>query len=177
MLCFRCRALPSLQTPVSTMRTSMTRYANHASPNSPPPQTHPQGQLIESPSVLTNHSPSFRISQFTPQTTTTPSTLLHPRPFSSTLLSTPTRLQPSQTSQTLSSRATSALFTPSISSLLPPQSRAFSATASLGVKRNTFRPSRRVQKRRSGFLARNTDRKGRLTLIRRRLKGRKAMSW
>jgi large subunit ribosomal protein L34 len=45
------------------------------------------------------------------------------------------------------------------------------------VKRNTFRPSRRVQKRRSGFLARNTDRKGRLTIIRRRLKGRKAMSW
>ncbi|GLI78638.1 hypothetical protein PoHVEF18_006958 [Penicillium ochrochloron] len=121
-----------------------------------------------------------RISQFTPQTTTTPATLLSSRPFSSTLLSTPTRLQPGQTSQTLSSRlspSTSALFTPSISSLLPPQSRAFSATAALGVKRNTFRPSRRVQKRRSGFLARNTDRKGRLTLIRRRLKGRKAMSW
>ncbi|KAJ5438764.1 uncharacterized protein N7458_009762 [Penicillium daleae] len=135
MLCLRCRALPALQTPVSTMRTPMTRPI-------------------------------------------TPSTLLAYRPFSTTLLSTPTRLQQTQP-QTLSLQtpSTSASLAPSISSLLPPQTRSFSATASLGVKRNTFRPSRRVQKRRSGFLARNTDRKGRLTIIRRRVKGRKAMSW
>ncbi|KAJ5176220.1 uncharacterized protein N7482_002097 [Penicillium canariense] len=141
MFCLRCRALPSLRTPVSAM-----------------------------------HTPMNRISQFTPQTTFTPSALLSSRPFSSTLLSTPTRLQPTNT---LSSRvpSTLALTTPSISSSLPSQIRPFSATAYLGVKRSTFRPSRRVQKRRSGFLARNTSRKGRLTIIRRRLKGRKAMSW
>ncbi|OOQ83255.1 60S ribosomal protein L34 [Penicillium brasilianum] len=128
--------------------------------------------------VSAMRTPMTRITQFTPQTSLTSTARLSSRPFSTTLLSTPTRLQPSQT-LSLSPRtpSTSALSTPSISSLLPPQSRAFSATASLGVKRNTFRPSRRVQKRRSGFLARNTDRKGRLTLIRRRLKGRKAMSW
>ncbi|KAJ5215934.1 uncharacterized protein N7498_002341 [Penicillium cinerascens] len=137
----RCRALPTLRTPVSSMRTPMTR-----------------------------------ISQFTPQTANTPS-ILSSRPFSS-ILSTPTRFQPSQT---LSSRlTTSTPITSSVSSLLaqkPFQTRSFSATASLGVRRVTFRPSRRVQKRRHGFLSRNNARKGRLTLTRRRLKGRKAMSW
>ncbi|KAJ5368377.1 uncharacterized protein N7496_008137 [Penicillium cataractarum] len=125
--------------------------------------------------VSAMRTPMTRITQFTPQTTLTPTALLSSRPFSTTLLSTPTRLQ--TFSLSLRTPSTPALSTPSISSLLPPQSRSFSATASLGVKRNTFRPSRRVQKRRSGFLARNTDRKGRLTIIRRRLKGRKAMSW
>ncbi|KAJ5673819.1 hypothetical protein N7462_009258 [Penicillium macrosclerotiorum] len=121
-------------------------------------------------------TPMNRISQFTPSATITPSTFLTSRSFSSTLLSTPTRLQ---SMQTVSSRlpSTSALTIPSIPSLLPQQNRSFSATASLGVKRSTFRPSRRVQKRRHGFLSRNTARKGRLTVIRRRLKGRKAVSW
>jgi large subunit ribosomal protein L34 len=67
-----------------------------------------------------------------------------------------------------------------VSSLLaqqPFQARAFSASASLGVRRVTYNPSRRVQKRRHGFLARNKAQKGRLTLTRRRTKGRKAMSW
>ncbi|KAF7717356.1 Uncharacterized protein PECH_006705 [Penicillium ucsense] len=120
--------------------------------------------------------PAHRVSQLTPQSLTTPATIPSARLFSSTLLSSPTRALPNQS---LSSRTSSAStsFTPSISSLLPSQTRAFSATAALGVKRNTFRPSRRVQKRRSGFLTRNTDRKGRLIIIRRRLKGRRAMSW
>ncbi|KAK5791431.1 hypothetical protein VI817_006740 [Penicillium citrinum] len=100
------------------------------------------------------------------------------RSFSSTLLSTPVRPQQSQVLSRFPSTTLSA--TPSVSSLLSQQSqqsRAFSATAHLGVKRNTYNPSRRVQKRRSGFLARNKSQKGRLVLIRRRLKGRKAMSW
>ncbi|KAJ5281607.1 hypothetical protein N7478_006979 [Penicillium angulare] len=57
------------------------------------------------------------------------------------------------------------------------QTRAFSASASLGVRRVTFRPSRLVQKRRHGFLARNKSKKGRQTLTRRRVKGRRNMSW
>ncbi|KAI2787451.1 hypothetical protein POX_f07815 [Penicillium oxalicum] len=121
--------------------------------------------------------PTTRISQLTPRTLTTPAASPSARFFSSTLLSTPTRALVSN--QPLFSRAPSATTSslPSIFSLLPPQTRAFSATAALGVKRNTFRPSRRVQKRRSGFLARNTSRKGRLVITRRRLKGRRAMSW
>ncbi|KAJ5931616.1 Ribosomal protein L34 [Penicillium verrucosum] len=105
------------------------------------------------------------------------------RPFSS-LLSTPTRFQPSRTlGARLSSPttiATASVFSP-LSSLLsqksPSQSRSFSASASLGVRRVTFRPSRRVQKRRHGYLARKKDRNGRKTLIRRTLKGRKELSW
>ncbi|KAJ5501373.1 Ribosomal protein L34 [Penicillium expansum] len=100
------------------------------------------------------------------------------------LLSTPTRFQPSRTlGARLSSpttTATASAFSP-LSSLLsqkaPSQSRSFSASASLGVRRVTFRPSRRVQKRRHGYLARKKDRNGRKTLIRRTLKGRKELSW
>ncbi|KAH8428689.1 mitochondrial 54S ribosomal protein bL34m [Aspergillus melleus] len=57
------------------------------------------------------------------------------------------------------------------------QSRSFSASASLGVKRDTYNPSRRVQKRRHGFLARLRSRGGRKIIMRRRAKGRKNMSW
>ncbi|KAA8649082.1 hypothetical protein EYZ11_000685 [Aspergillus tanneri] len=57
------------------------------------------------------------------------------------------------------------------------QTRSFSASASLGVKRDTYNPSRRVQKRRHGFLARLRSRGGRKILMRRRAKGRKNMSW
>lgn len=57
------------------------------------------------------------------------------------------------------------------------QPRTFSTSAALGAKRNTYNPSRRVQKRRSGFLARVKSRTGRLLLARRRLKGRKNLSY
>ncbi|PLB54481.1 hypothetical protein P170DRAFT_432123 [Aspergillus steynii IBT 23096] len=57
------------------------------------------------------------------------------------------------------------------------QSRSFSASASLGAKRDTYNPSRRVQKRRHGFLARLRSRGGRKIIMRRRAKGRKNMSW
>ncbi|EFW19734.1 hypothetical protein CPSG_04118 [Coccidioides posadasii str. Silveira] len=56
-------------------------------------------------------------------------------------------------------------------------SRQFSTTAALGAKRNTYNPSRRVQKRRHGFLARLRCRGGRNVLSRRRFKGRKYLTW
>ncbi|GAT25620.1 hypothetical protein RIB2604_02001970 [Aspergillus luchuensis] len=55
--------------------------------------------------------------------------------------------------------------------------RSFSASASLGGKRDTYNPSRRVQKRRHGFLARLRSRGGRKILLRRRARGRKSLSW
>jgi large subunit ribosomal protein L34 len=42
---------------------------------------------------------------------------------------------------------------------------------------DTFSPSRRVQKRRHGYLARLRTRSGRAILKRRMLKGRKYLSW
>ncbi|KAF9244725.1 hypothetical protein DTO013E5_8838 [Penicillium roqueforti] len=148
MFCLRTRAVPSaFQATTSAMRTPMTRFAQ------------------------------------IPQQLSTPSTMLSSRSFSS-LLSTPTRFQPSRTiGGRLSSpttTATATAFSP-LSSLLsqktPSQRRSFSASASLGVRRVTFSPSRRVQKRRHGYLARKKDRNGRKTLIRRTLKGRKELSW
>ncbi|KAJ5963647.1 Ribosomal protein L34 [Penicillium vulpinum] len=148
MFCLRARAVPStFRATTSAMRTPMSRFA----------------QIPQKPS--------------------TPSTMLSSRSFSS-LLSTPTRFQPSRTlGARLSSpttTSTASAFSP-LSSLLsqkaPSQSRSFSASASLGVRRVTFRPSRRVQKRRHGYLARKKDRNGRKTLIRRTLKGRKELSW
>uniref|UniRef100_A0A093V814 Large ribosomal subunit protein bL34m n=1 Tax=Talaromyces marneffei PM1 TaxID=1077442 RepID=A0A093V814_TALMA len=57
------------------------------------------------------------------------------------------------------------------------QIRSFSASACLAGKRATYRPSRLVQKRRHGFLARLRTRTGRKIIMRRRLKGRKDLSW
>ncbi|KAJ5172488.1 hypothetical protein N7492_005081 [Penicillium capsulatum] len=128
-------------------------------------------------SLSSLNPPVNRITPVTQKTPTNPSALTS-RPFSS-LLSTPTRLQPSHPVSRLPT-STPAAIASAVSSLLaqqPQQTRSFSATASLGVRRVTFRPSRRVQKRRHGFLSRNKARKGRQTLERRRLKGRKAMSW
>ncbi|PLN83038.1 ribosomal protein L34-domain-containing protein [Aspergillus taichungensis] len=64
---------------------------------------------------------------------------------------------------------------PSTLSLL--QTRSFSASATLAGKRATYNPSRRVQKRRHGFLARLRSRGGRMIIQRRRAKGRKSLSW
>ncbi|KAL4873222.1 ribosomal protein L34-domain-containing protein [Aspergillus spectabilis] len=95
------------------------------------------------------------------------------RPFS---LATTTTTRPSVLSQ--SQR-------PSLLSLLPTtsaisnqlQSRFFSASSSLGAKRNTYNPSRRVQKRRHGFLARLRSKGGMKIIKRRRARGRKNLSW
>ncbi|KAL3492684.1 ribosomal protein L34-domain-containing protein [Aspergillus germanicus] len=57
------------------------------------------------------------------------------------------------------------------------QTRSFSASTSLAGKRDTYNPSRRVQKRRHGFLARVKTRTGRAIIARRRAKGRKNLSW
>ncbi|OJJ44671.1 hypothetical protein ASPZODRAFT_134756 [Penicilliopsis zonata CBS 506.65] len=57
------------------------------------------------------------------------------------------------------------------------QTRSFSASACLAGKRSTYNPSRRVQKRRHGFLARLRSRGGRNILMRRKAKGRKFLSW
>ncbi|KAL1993115.1 hypothetical protein VTN49DRAFT_3872 [Thermomyces lanuginosus] len=76
---------------------------------------------------------------------------------------------------TPTSTSTSSLLRPQLSS--PIQSRAFSASAHLGAKRDTYNPSRLVQKRRHGFLARVKTRGGRNILKRRRAKKRKTMSW
>lgn len=74
---------------------------------------------------------------------------------------------------------------PSISGSLsqphfPAFSRSFSTTSALfGYRRrmDTYSPSRRVQKRRHGYLARLKTKGGREILKRRRLKGRKYLSW
>ncbi|KAI9930921.1 hypothetical protein ASPWEDRAFT_146350 [Aspergillus wentii DTO 134E9] len=57
------------------------------------------------------------------------------------------------------------------------QTRSFSASAALGGKRATYNPSRRVQKRRHGYLARLRSRGGRKILMRRRARGRKTLSY
>ncbi|KAL4906522.1 hypothetical protein BDW74DRAFT_176841 [Aspergillus multicolor] len=62
-------------------------------------------------------------------------------------------------------------------SAITQQARAFSASASLGGKRATYNPSRRVQKRRHGFLARLRSKSGQKIIARRRAKGRKSLSW
>ncbi|KAJ5232353.1 Ribosomal protein L34 [Penicillium chermesinum] len=115
------------------------------------------------------------IPQLAAQPKHTPSSLLASRPFS--LLSTPNRPNLHAISRLPSPQTV----TPSASvpSLLASQSqaRSFSASASLGVRRSTYVPSRRVQKRRSGFLARSKTTKGRQTLSYRRQKGRKYLSW
>ncbi|KAI9367895.1 ribosomal protein L34-domain-containing protein [Aspergillus egyptiacus] len=57
------------------------------------------------------------------------------------------------------------------------QTRLFSASASLAGRRATYNPSRRVQKRRHGFLARLRSKDGRKILARRRARGKKDLSW
>ncbi|KKK20673.1 hypothetical protein P175DRAFT_0471638 [Aspergillus ochraceoroseus IBT 24754] len=57
------------------------------------------------------------------------------------------------------------------------QTRSFSASSSLAGKRTTYNPSRRVQKRRHGFLTRLRSKGGRKILLRRKAKGRKSLSW
>lgn len=99
-------------------------------------------------------------------TTTTTS-----RPFS--LLS----RQPTTTTTTTPITSTLSPSTSPTITTSPLQTRPFSASASLAAKRTTYNPSRRVQKRRHGFLARLRTRSGRMILKNRRAKGKKALSW
>ena len=65
--------------------------------------------------------------------------------------------------------------TPSLAASIG-QSRSFSASATASAPRNTYNPSRKVQKRRSGFLARARSHNGQKLLKRRMAKGRKYLS-
>ncbi|QKX62681.1 uncharacterized protein TRUGW13939_09842 [Talaromyces rugulosus] len=100
------------------------------------------------------------------------------RPSSRTLLSSTSTspFTPSTQSSVLLLRRP-AVAGPISTSLFDQKIRSFSATACLGGKRRTYNPSRRVQKRRHGFLSRLRTRSGREILKRRRLKGRKNLSW
>jgi len=67
----------------------------------------------------------------------------------------------------------------SVTDTLAPRISASPVLRALQVRsgpRDTFDPSHRVRKRRSGFLARIKTRTGRATLKRRKLKGRKSLS-
>ena len=70
------------------------------------------------------------------------------------------------------------LCTSSLIDILPKISThpALASTQVRNGPRNTFDPSHRVRKRRSGFLARLRTRKGRNTLTRRKVKGRSTLS-
>ncbi|KAE8373481.1 ribosomal protein L34-domain-containing protein [Aspergillus bertholletiae] len=120
------------------------------------------------PSALRTYSSPMSMSRYlTPKTTTTTpfSTLSSPlRPMTNFTTTVRPQLPTLSSAQLLPSAATQ-------------QSRSFSASASLAGKRATYNPSRRVQKRRHGFLARVRSRGGRLILLRRRAKGRKSLSW
>ncbi|KAL2368391.1 hypothetical protein BDBG_01825 [Blastomyces gilchristii SLH14081] len=90
------------------------------------------------------------------------------------------RLLPSPATTTAFAQPTSATTAglPLLSLSIPSfPTRPFSASAALGAKRVTFNPSRRVQKRRHGFLARLKTQSGRKILARRRARGRKYLSW
>ncbi|EYE94776.1 mitochondrial 54S ribosomal protein bL34m [Aspergillus ruber CBS 135680] len=104
----------------------------------------------------------------------TPLTTTSLRPFSSLLTS---RSSPPTTAITSTSTLLSPLTSTLTSAFNQSPSRQFSASASLAGKRITYNPSRRVQKRRHGFLARLRSRGGRKILMRRRQRGKKALSW
>ncbi|PYH93750.1 hypothetical protein BO71DRAFT_399472 [Aspergillus ellipticus CBS 707.79] len=126
------------------------------------------------PSALRSYAaPTARLSSFGLLTPIAPSLSTPLRTLSSTTLSSLRQQIPSQSLTSTSSIRPLLTTNP----FTAQQTRSFSASASLGGKRNTYNPSRRVQKRRHGFLARLRTRGGRNILMRRRAKGRKTLSW
>ncbi|PGH15702.1 ribosomal protein L34 [Helicocarpus griseus UAMH5409] len=85
--------------------------------------------------------------------------------------------QQQPTVTTITAQSTNIPSLPSALTSTVGSTRQFSASAALGGKRDTYNPSRRVQKRRHGFLARLKSPTGRKILARRRAKGRKYLSW
>lgn len=124
-------------------------------------------QLVQLESMLTHQPRPYTTPTATIPIRTSSSPLARPQSSFSDSLSLPASRRPSALQsqpQPLSERRTS-------------QARSFSATAFLSAKRRTYNPSRKVQKRRHGFLARLRTRGGRKVLANRRLKGRKALTW
>lgn len=165
MLCLRCRVLPSafrtyMSSSSSTSAMSqMTRYVYSTQIPNPYPYMTP---------METNRHDRLQ--------TSTPSFPL--RTFSSAISSS-SPIQ--QALRRPSTTTTQSLLRTSLSGAAPgsgsAQTRSFSASASLAGKRTTYNPSRRVQKRRHGFLARLRTRAGRKILKNRKAKGRKYLSW
>lgn len=161
MLCLRCRAAPSA---LRTAQSSITKYAAIAS-------TRISHQIN---SLLTSHSLPYRqaIPALSPLTSL--SRASQSRPFSlATMTIAPTR----PTLSALPSQSQQPQSLAPVTSAIAQQSRSFSASSSLAGRRSTYNPSRRVQKRRHGFLSRLRTKSGRKIIARRRDKGRKSMSW
>ncbi|PYH77240.1 hypothetical protein BO82DRAFT_294317 [Aspergillus uvarum CBS 121591] len=120
----------------------------------------------------------------TTTTTTTTTTSIRTLITSSSVIS-PLRAQlshqPRTPSTILSSTSaflpSSSITSPTTAAAALQQSRSFSASACLLGKRSTYNPSRRVQKRRHGFLSRVKTRTGRMIIQRRKARGRKNLSW
>ncbi|PYH47442.1 mitochondrial 54S ribosomal protein bL34m [Aspergillus saccharolyticus JOP 1030-1] len=151
MFCFQCRAVPA------SLRSSMT--------------------------AATRIPISAQAAARASTATTTPIRTLITTTSSSSITSafSPLRAQQQRFQSSLLSSTTASSFLPSTSpsstTALLQQSRSFSASACLLGKRNTYNPSRRVQKRRHGFLARIRTRGGRKIIQRRRARGRSTLSW
>ncbi|KAJ0419968.1 ribosomal protein L34-domain-containing protein [Aspergillus carlsbadensis] len=155
MLCLWCRAIPS------TLRTA-TSSVTKSVPNRLPPHLKQQKLTISCSNrqapILHTLTSQIRPFSFAAATTSTI------RPTLPQAAAQPTTTSPlSILSHLLNTGAK--------------QTRYFSASTSLAGKRDTYNPSRRVQKRRHGFLARVKTRTGRAIIARRRAKGRKNLSW
>lgn len=123
--------------------------------------------------IIMKMNANHEYSNTRPSTSLTSSLSSTPRTFSSLITSSFSRPS-TMTSSTSLLRPFSPVATPTQALA---QTRSFSASTSLAAKRDTYNPSRRVQKRRHGFLARLRSRGGRKILMRRRAKGRKWLSW
>lgn len=161
MLCLRSRALPaSLKPSIASSSVRISAQIPRSVASRPPGTVHTNTHPRPQPATLPVRTYSSLLSR--PQCI--PPVYAHPRPSTT---------QPSL----LGLRHPSLTANPNPNPSPQSQTRSFSATPSLGVKRRTYNPSRRVQKRRHGFLARKRTRGGRMVLANRRAKGKKALSW
>jgi len=109
-----------------------------------------------------------------------PSPVSLSRAFSNLTLRSPVIQSTFSTSTLIRPTILSSIQSSRLGSLSLLATRSFSTTVALqGYRRrmDTYNPSRRIQKRRHGYLARLRSKGGREILKRRRLKGRTEMSW